>query len=76
MKQLGLPLEDLPQPVHLPRARVEQEYRQAEQKLDNLRYLATRSNTPPEHAEATELIDQRRFNLPPNANPKLFEKAS
>ncbi len=73
MRQVGLPLEDMPKPNHVAPARVEDEYRQAEQKLDNLRYLATRTSTPP---EPEPLIDQRRYNLPPNANPKIFEKAS
>ena len=68
MRQLGLPLEDMP-PTTLP-----EKMRQAEDKLDNLRYLATRSSTSP--AEAPPLVDQRRFNVPPHGNPDLFEKAS
>ena len=77
MRQPGLPLEDMPQPAHVPAPEVNQQYREAEQKLDNLRYLSTRSSTPPSQAdEQSLLIDQRRFNVPPNGNPDLFEKAS
>lgn len=71
MKQIGLPLEDLPT-VHLARPSVAEQYREAAQTLDNLRPLVRRQPS----SEAEKPVDQRRFNIPPNGNPELFERAS
>jgi len=70
MKQVGLPLEDLPEPEHVAPARVTQNYQVAANKLNNVRVLIPRDQRP------SNVEDQRRFNIPPNGNPVLFDRAS
>jgi hypothetical protein len=75
VKQVGLPLTDLPAVERPAPAHLEEPYREAEARLNNVRSLAAHQTKKAKQVP-TQPVDRRHFNVPPKGNPDLFEKVS